>query len=278
MPSGGTDVYGEKLKERSIQKTPTATDHYSKVTPSEEISNIPKLDTYYGNSQPLTRAQEKEKETAHRSQCDAAEKVWIKIAEEKKFDEVRAPLSVYDLSGAKVSSDPRRTDEYKQKILTALGYDKYDKAKHGVGLTPDDFAAVQDVLWRKAAAFWMDGEAWTTLRCLLHDCIPTGPPVRTPPHKLGPDEAQWVDSELQDGVDTGLLERRISPWGSPPFATKAFPDHRRQRKRRLVVDYRRVNARTLRAVYHIRAADGIIAEATSIRDACDSCTQRFFSS
>ena len=84
MPSGGTDVYGEKLKERSIQKT----DQYSKVTPPEEIANIPKLDTYYGNSQPLTRAQEKEKETAHRSRCDAAEKVWNKIAQEKKFDEI----------------------------------------------------------------------------------------------------------------------------------------------------------------------------------------------
>ena len=147
MLSGGTNVHGEKLKERSIQKTTTATDQYSKVTPPEAKTNISKLDAYYGNSQPLTRAQEKEKEASHRSRCDVAKKVWNKIAGEKKFDEVQAPLSVYDLSVFKVSSDPRRTTEYKQKVLKARGYEKHDKAKHGVGLAPDDFSAVQDALW-----------------------------------------------------------------------------------------------------------------------------------
>ena len=78
MPSGGADVYGEKLKERSIQKTPTATDQYSRVTPPEEITNIPKLDTYSGNNKPLTRAQEEEKETAHRSQCDELRRYGIR--------------------------------------------------------------------------------------------------------------------------------------------------------------------------------------------------------
>ena len=42
--------------------------------------------------------------------------------------------------------------------------------------------------------------------------------------------------------------------------TKEFAEHRRQRKRRLVVDYRRVNARTLRAVYFVRRSDDIKAE------------------
>ena len=39
-----------------------------------------------------------------------------------------------------------------------------------------------------------------------------------------------------------------------------FAEHQRQPKRRLVVGYRRVNARTLRAVYYIRRADDVKAE------------------
>ena len=47
------------------------------------------------------------------------------------------------------------------------------------------------------------------------------------------------------------------PGGSPAFGTREFETHRRQRKRRLVVDYRRVNKRVLRAVYYLRRADDV---------------------
>ena len=54
--------------------------------------------------------------------------------------------------------------------------------------------------------------------------------------------------------------------------------HRRQRKRRLVVDYRRVNGRILRAVYHVRNADGVVQEVAgrmwmSLVDACKGFNQ-----
>ena len=48
------------------------------------------------------------------------------------------------------------------------------------------------------------------------------------------------------------------PGVRPPFPTKDFAEHRRARKRRIVVDYRRVNARSARAVYFVRNAAGVI--------------------
>jgi len=93
-----------------------------------------------------------------------------------------------------------------------------------------------------------------------HDTIPTGPPVMSPPHNLKGEAAQWVDEALEKEVQRGQLERGSSPWGSPPFPTKEFPEHKRQRKRRLVVDYRRVNARTLRSVYFLRRASDVLGE------------------
>ncbi len=47
----------------------------------------------------------------------------------------------------------------------------------------------------------------------------------------------------------------------PPFPAKEIPEHKRQRKRGIVVDYRRVNARTRRSVYYVRPATGLVAEA-----------------
>jgi hypothetical protein len=57
------------------------------------------------------------------------------------------------------------------------------------------------------------------------------------------------------------LVRGNSAWGSPPFPTKDFPGHKKARKRRLVVDYRRVNLRTMRAIYYVRRATDILLEA-----------------
>ena len=58
----------------------------------------------------------------------------------------------------------------------------------------------------------------------------------------------------------GQLFRGNSPWGSPAFPTNEFAEHRRQRKRRIVIDYRKVNNRTLRAVYYVRRSDDVKAE------------------
>ena len=166
---------------------------------------------------------------------------------------------MYRYCGKKVTEDPRRSDDYRKKVVDGLGF---GEGAERPGLTKTDMAACREVLWRKAAAFWVDeeGSPRIALLYLLHDAIPTGPPCRTSPHRLTGEEADWVDEQLQKEVISGQLIRGNSDWASPPFATKAFAEHRRQRKRRLVVDYRRVNARLLRAVYFVRSADGVVHE------------------
>ena len=127
-------------------------------------------------------------------------------------------------------------------------------------LTDADLAAIIEMVERKAAAFWVEGTPRTTVKFFLHDTIPTGPPCRLPPHNLKGESAAWVDEQLQSETDRGQCARGNSPWGSPAFPTREFAEHRRPRKRRLVVDYRRVNIRTLRAVYYVRRSDDIKAE------------------
>ena len=67
-------------------------------------------------------------------------------------------------------------------------------------LREEDVAACHEVLRRKAAAFWMEGELRTTARWVLHDTVPTGPLVKVPPHNLKGESAAWVDEKLEEEV------------------------------------------------------------------------------
>ena len=202
-------------------------------------------------------AEARKEDAAHEKNCKIADAYWSERAKAKDWGCVNADLSVYRYCGVEIKEDPRRTPEYKAKVVDGLGF---GKGKTRPGLTEADMEACREVLGRKASAFWVEGTPRTALRYLLHDTIPTGPPCRTPPHRLKGEEAEWVDEQLQSEVISGQLIRGNSEWASPPFATKAFAEHRMQRKRRLVVDYRRVNQRILRAVYFVRSADGVVHE------------------
>ena len=167
--------------------------------------------------------------------------VWDGRAKAEQWDEVKADLSVYRLSGEKVDKDPRREESYRKAVVEGLGFGENVLSKHP-DFNPDDVAACREVLLRKAAGFWLEGSPRTTVRGVAHDCVPTGPPVSLQPHSLKGESAAWVDERLEEEVQRGQLIRGASPWGSPPFPTKEAPAHKKSRKRRLVVDYRTVIA------------------------------------
>ena len=131
-------------------------------------------------------------------------------------------------------------------------------------MSADEIAACREVVSRKAGGFWVEGSPRTTVRNVLHDCVHSGPPVSSQPHNLKGEAAAWVDEKLEDEVKRGQLVRGISAWGGPPFPTKEAPSHKRHRKRRLVVDCWRVNARVQRSTYYCRLASVLAAAAGSV--------------
>ena len=183
---------------------------------------------------------------------------WKSKADAKDWDQVKADLEVYVLAGEKVTEDPRRTAKYKAKVVGGL---RLEDTSHRPGLTAEDLAAIKETVPRKAAGFWVEGTSRTTVRKFAHDCVPTGPPVSSQPHSLRGEAAQWVDDRLEEECQRGQLIRGSSAWGSVPFPTKEMPSHKRFRKRRLVVDYRRVNARVKRSTYYCRRSTDVLAAA-----------------
>ena len=101
----------QKPKMRAIQKVPTATDQYSRVTPTEASAKDHGPLGGTGLGQNRTQAEEKERQALHEAAIAEGARMWCERAKNKKWDEVRAPLSVYDYSGAKVQEDPRKNEE-----------------------------------------------------------------------------------------------------------------------------------------------------------------------
>ena len=110
----------------------------------------------------------------------------------------------------------------------------------------------RDVISRKAAAFWIEGGPRTTVRGFLHHIIVKGGPVRLPPHRIKGDDLKFVEESLQTDLRRGQLSRGRSEWGAPAFPTKPG-----KRKRRVVIDYRKLNSITEKASFLIPYADDI---------------------
>ena len=183
-----------------------------------------------------TMAEEQEDRRLHQLERAKWDKYWMELAREGDWCQIKTPMAAYRFSGFKdeITVDPRLNEKYVQDVMKELGVAEGSPPLEG--LTEHDMKAVREVIRRKAAAFWIEGSPRTTLLHLMHDTRPTGPPVRTPPHNLKSEDSDFVDEQLHKEVETGQLERGNSPWASPPFPTKEFAAHKRQRKRRIVVD------------------------------------------
>ena len=86
----------------------------------------------------------------------------------REFDSVVAHLEVYKYSDQVVTKDPRRSEEYKQKVVDELkfGSDADTLEPHRRLLSAKDKKLCAYVLFRKAAAFHLEGTPRTTVRKL----------------------------------------------------------------------------------------------------------------
>jgi len=165
-----------------------------------------------------------------RQDSEKASALWEARADRKEWNHVKVDLEVYRHAGQEVKEDPRGSEDYRQRVVDGLGFGGDVGVRHPE-LSKADIEAAREVLMRKATAFWLEGSPRTTVRFVEHDTVPTGPPIKVPPHNLKGEAAEWVDAKLQEEVARGQLERGSSPWGSPPFPTKEFAGHRKQRKK-----------------------------------------------
>ena len=84
--------------------------------------------------------------------------------------------------------------------------------------------------------------------------------MRVPLHRLSREATEWIEKAIQEDVARGQLVKGTSAWGSPAFPTQEAPAHKAiKRARRVVVDYRQLNYRTVRKVFLIPDSDQVKA-------------------
>ncbi|WVZ80614.1 hypothetical protein U9M48_028073 [Paspalum notatum var. saurae] len=83
------------------------------------------------------------------------------------------------------------------------------------------------------------------------DLIPGTTPVSKRPYRMAPDELKELKTQLQEQLDKGFIRPSLSPWGCPTF----FVEKKDQGGKRLCVDYRPLNAVTVKNKYPLPHID-----------------------
>ncbi|WVZ96414.1 hypothetical protein U9M48_042052 [Paspalum notatum var. saurae] len=93
------------------------------------------------------------------------------------------------------------------------------------------------------------------------DLVPCTAPVSKRPYRMAPDELKELKTQLQDQLDKGFIRPSSSPWGCPAL----FVEKKDHGGKRLCVDYRPLNAVTVKNKYplpHIDILFDQLGEAT----------------
>ncbi|WVZ56830.1 hypothetical protein U9M48_007306 [Paspalum notatum var. saurae] len=77
------------------------------------------------------------------------------------------------------------------------------------------------------------------------DLVPGTAPVSKRPYRMAPDELKELKTQLQEQLDKGFIRPSSSPWGCPAL----FVEKKDQGGKRLCVDYRPLNAVTVKNKY-----------------------------
>ena len=169
------------------------------------------------------------------------------------------PNQYLDLRDLRVVGNPRAEQEYKDRCVTAVGLGTPpDKARYPHIESEADFELLRWATRRGSGCMWLPESPRTSVKGFMHRLITRGPPVKVPMHRLSMPDTEWIEQAIKEDVARGQLVRGASEWGFPAFPTKEGAAHKAvKRKRRMVVDYRRLNDVTVRKTFLIPNSDYI---------------------
>ncbi|WVZ97578.1 hypothetical protein U9M48_043104 [Paspalum notatum var. saurae] len=83
------------------------------------------------------------------------------------------------------------------------------------------------------------------------ELVPGTSPISKRPYRMAPDELKELKTQLQEQLDKGFIRPNSSPWGCPAL----FVEKKNQGGKRLCVDYRPLNAITVKNKYPLPHID-----------------------
>ena len=119
------------------------------------------------------------------------------------------------------------------------------------GVEAEDKSPWEALFRRNSAAFQMN-EADVGHTDLVTHTIDTGEsrPIRVPPRRVAPHRREIIDGEVDSMLRRGVIEPAYGPWSSPVVLVK-----KKDGRVRFCVDYRRLNAMTVKDAYPLPRID-----------------------
>ncbi|WVZ80348.1 LOW QUALITY PROTEIN: hypothetical protein U9M48_027832, partial [Paspalum notatum var. saurae] len=93
------------------------------------------------------------------------------------------------------------------------------------------------------------------------ELVPGTSPVSKRPYRMAPGELKELKTQLQEQLDKGFIRPSSSPWGCPAL----FVEKKDQGRKRLCVDYRPLNAVTVKNKYPLPHIDILFDQLTGTR-------------
>ncbi|MCY3927570.1 MAG: reverse transcriptase family protein, partial [Acidobacteria bacterium] len=112
---------------------------------------------------------------------------------------------------------------------------------------------LQELLDRYNNVFVHPGEPLGRTNMVKHPIKTSGAPIRQSRHRLPASLKDTVNSQIQDMLDTGVIQPSCSPWASPVVMVK-----KKDGTWRFCVDYRKVNAITHHDAYPLPRIDATL--------------------
>lgn len=98
--------------------------------------------------------------------------------------------------------------------------------------------------------FHQEGKNLTFINLVKHKIQTTDEiPLHTKPFRNSPVERQEIQRQINKLLDQDIIRHSHSPWSAPIFIVSKKPDAANNKKWRLIIDYRKLNEKTIKDKY-----------------------------
>jgi hypothetical protein len=118
-------------------------------------------------------------------------------------------------------------------------------------LNSEEKKALEDTCLEFQDIFHLPGEQLTATNATKHSItvIPGTTPIHTRPYRLPEAQKAEIEKQVEMLVGEGIIEESSSPWNSPLLIVPKKADASGEKKWRIVVDFRKLNEKTIGNAY-----------------------------
>ncbi|XP_063911941.1 uncharacterized protein LOC135128792 [Zophobas morio] len=168
---------------------------------------------------------------------------------EVRLDEIEAEISPFNKFDCfPINRPPDSTNEINAVL------DRHSKVMEKLRLdhlNSEESRQITDICTEYLDLFTFKDEPLSQTNTISHTIpIPqTQQPIKIRPYRLPEAQKNEINKQVQSMLDQGVIEPSTSPWNSPLLLVAKKPDSSREKKFRIVVDFRKLNEVTLGDAY-----------------------------